>query len=126
MPSEFRIAAAPAFAVIAILAIGSPLSAASAAPGGPSVEDDHGALVNVSDNNVGPVQVCNNDVPVNVGGLQVPVSELAAVGGLGGDGDTGAVTKGCGQASQQDNDDAADDSEGPDLGGRPDIGVPPM
>jgi hypothetical protein len=39
-------------------------------------------LVSVSDNNVGPFQVCHNDVPVNAVGVQVPVSDLTALLGL--------------------------------------------
>ncbi len=39
-------------------------------------------LISVSDNNVGPFQVCHNDVPVNAVGVQVPVSDLTALLGL--------------------------------------------
>lgn len=43
---------------------------------------DNGGLVNVSHVQV-PVQVCNNTVPVNVIGVQVPLDQLTGALGLG-------------------------------------------
>lgn len=40
-------------------------------------DDDESSVVSVHDNFVG-VQVCHNQVPVNVLGVQVPIKELAA------------------------------------------------
>ncbi|TDD29402.1 hypothetical protein E1218_04135 [Kribbella turkmenica] len=65
------------------------------------VGDD--GLVSVSRNNVGPFQVCHNDVPVNAVGGQVPVSDLAGVLGLGNDGNSVDVLKTCELDSEQDN-----------------------
>ncbi|QNE19670.1 hypothetical protein F1D05_19295 [Kribbella qitaiheensis] len=39
-------------------------------------------LISVSDNAVGPFQVCHNDVPVNAVGAQVPVSDLTGLLGF--------------------------------------------
>jgi hypothetical protein len=47
----------------------------------------HG-LVSVSDNAVGPFQVCHNTVPVNAVGGQVPVTDLTGLLGLGQDGNS--------------------------------------
>ncbi|WP_433163570.1 hypothetical protein [Kribbella sp. CA-247076] len=65
------------------------------------VGDD--GLVSVSRNNVGPFQVCHNDVPVNAVGGQVPVSDLAGILGLGNDGNSVDVLKTCELDSEQDN-----------------------
>jgi hypothetical protein len=65
------------------------------------VGDD--GLVSVSRNNVGPFQVCHNDVPVNAVGGQVPVSDLAGVLGLGNDGNSVDVLKTCELESEQNN-----------------------
>ncbi|GEL19545.1 hypothetical protein [Pseudonocardia asaccharolytica] len=49
-----------------------------------SNEEVRQGLVNVSDNNVNvPVQVCNNDIPVNVLGVQVSDVTADLVGALG-------------------------------------------
>ena len=58
-------------------------------------------LISVSDNNVGPFQVCHNEVPVNVLGVQVPVSDLAGVLGLGNDGNSVDQLKTCEQEAGQ-------------------------
>ncbi|TDU90103.1 hypothetical protein EV138_3686 [Kribbella voronezhensis] len=41
-----------------------------------------GGLISVSDNAVGPFQVCHNDVPVNAVGAQVPVSDITGLLGF--------------------------------------------
>ncbi|GAA3221010.1 hypothetical protein GCM10017691_05700 [Pseudonocardia petroleophila] len=51
-----------------------------------SVEDDgdNNGFVNVADNEANvPVQVCNNDVPVNVAGIQVSDVQADLTGALG-------------------------------------------
>jgi hypothetical protein len=60
-------------------------------------------LLSVSDNNVGPFQVCHNEVPVNGVGGQVPVSDLAGVLGLGNNNNTADSLKTCEQDSTQNN-----------------------
>jgi predicted CxxxxCH...CXXCH cytochrome family protein len=67
--------------------------------------DDHanenGGLVNISHNQV-PLQLCNDNVPVNVIGGQVPVSDLAAALGLLSSGNTSAAQdSSCHQGSAQ-------------------------
>lgn len=103
-----RFAAAAAVATVATLGFG--ISGANAAPADPIAQHDSwdgqhhdDSLLNVSENNVGPVQVCNNNIPVNVLGVQVPVSDLAGVVGFGNDGNTAGTVKNCDQASLQDN-----------------------
>lgn len=63
----------------------------------------HGGLVSVSNNNVGPFQVCHNEVPVNGVGGQVPVSGIAGILGLGNDGNVTEVMNTCEQGSTQHN-----------------------
>lgn len=49
--------------------------------------DFDAGLINVADNTTQvPVQVCNNNVPVNVLGVQVPLNDVAGSLGLGGAG----------------------------------------
>ncbi|MGH3383614.1 MAG: hypothetical protein ACRDO1_03460 [Nocardioidaceae bacterium] len=71
---------------------------------------DESSLVNVSDNNVGPFQACNNNVPVNVLGGQGAGSDAAGVGGFDNDGNTASTNKDCEQESYQDNGDDGDGS----------------
>jgi hypothetical protein len=62
--------------------------------------DHDGSLVEISDNNVGPFQVCNNDVPINaVGGAGV-VSGLV---GILSDGNSAEFVRACSQDSSQNN-----------------------
>ena len=70
-----------AFAVAAAAAgvIGMWAPAASAVTG--PVSGDNGGVVNISHNQV-PIQACNNYVPVNVVGIQVPVDKVAGSLGL--------------------------------------------
>jgi hypothetical protein len=65
---------------------------------------DGGGLVAVDDNNVGPFQLCNNHVPINVLGVQVPVDNIVGIVGLGNDGNTATAVKTCEQDSKQAND----------------------
>jgi hypothetical protein len=60
-------------------------------------------LLSVSNNNVGPFQVCHNEVPVNAVGGQVPVSDLTGILGLGNDGNSVDSLKTCEQDSEQNN-----------------------
>lgn len=47
--------------------------------------DAHGAVAGLNGNNVQvPVEACNNEVPVNVLGVQVPVEDAAAGNGVTG------------------------------------------
>jgi hypothetical protein len=64
---------------------------------------DEGGLVSVSNNNVGPFQVCHNEVPVNGVGGNVPISDLAGVLGLGNDNNAVDSLKTCEQDSTQNN-----------------------
>ena len=92
-----------AVAAMAAGTIGLCASAASAGTyTGPS--GDNGGLVNLSHNQV-PLQGCNNFVPVNVLGVQVPVNRAAgALGLLWGSGTTTAgQNESCKQASAQAN-----------------------
>ena len=62
------------------------------------------AILAVDDNNVGPFQVCHNDVPVNVIGVQVPVDEIVGALGLLGNSDNSAIlVNNCSQVNIQDN-----------------------
>ncbi|MGH3814355.1 MAG: hypothetical protein ACRDUV_18205 [Pseudonocardiaceae bacterium] len=110
-----KIATAAALAPVALLALGS--STASAAPaeqmtGSPSYalpwygyedDGDDGSLVNVSENNVGPFQACNNNVPTNVLGVQVPTSDVTGILGFDNDGNSSSQVKDCDQNTTQDN-----------------------
>jgi hypothetical protein len=60
-------------------------------------------LVSISGNNVGPFNVCHNEVAVNGVGGQVPISDLAGVLGLGNEDNTTDVLKTCEQVSSQNN-----------------------
>jgi len=53
--------------------------------GGVLPASDNGGLVNVSHVQV-PVQLCNNTIPVNVIGIQVPLSQISAALGLANNG----------------------------------------
>jgi hypothetical protein len=62
--------------------------------------DGEGALVNISDNNIGPFQVCNNDVPINaVGGAGV----ISGLVGILSDNNSSQLVRGCTQDSTQEN-----------------------
>ncbi|MGH3097261.1 MAG: hypothetical protein ACRDMV_14850 [Streptosporangiales bacterium] len=66
--------------------------------------DDDGGLIEVSDNNVGPFQVCNNNVPVNGVGVQVPVDDVTGIIGIGSDGNSATLVESCDQDTTQNND----------------------
>jgi hypothetical protein len=66
---------AMAVATAGIIGMWAPAASAVTGPSG-----DHGGVVNISHNQV-PIQACNDTVPVNVLGVQVPVDR--AVGSLG-------------------------------------------
>ena len=61
-------------------------------PNDPSTDGTSGfngdSVLNLSNNQM-PVQACNNDIPVNVAGIQVPLTGLSGALGLG---SSGAVT----------------------------------
>jgi hypothetical protein len=57
-------------------------------------------VVSVSGNNAGPFQVCHNEIPVDGVTAQLPVSDLAAILGLGNGTD---VLKTCDQGASQHN-----------------------
>jgi len=65
--------------------------------------DETVSVIAVEDINVGPFQVCNNDVPVNVIGVQVPVDKILGVIGIGGDDNAGVLVNSCDQVNVQDN-----------------------
>lgn len=83
-----RAAIAGALAGTALASTTGSAFAAEAASG--SDGDQHG-LVNVGDvQTITPLNACNNDVPVNAAGVQVPVEDVSGVldlGLLGGGGD---------------------------------------
>jgi hypothetical protein len=60
-------------------------------------------LLSVSNNNVGPFQVCHNEVPVNGVGGNVPISDLTGILGLGNNGNSTDSLKTCEQESEQNN-----------------------
>jgi hypothetical protein len=60
-------------------------------------------LLSVSDNVVGPFQVCHNEVPVNAVGGQVPISDLTGILGLGNDDNSVDALKTCEQDTNQSN-----------------------
>ncbi|GAA1541506.1 hypothetical protein [Kribbella lupini] len=60
-------------------------------------------LISVSDNKVGPFQACHNDIPVNAVGVQVPVSDLTGLLGLGQDANAVESLKTCEQEVGQNN-----------------------
>jgi len=108
--SPRKFAAAAALALVASLGFG--MGTASADDGsGPNITNDEAngpssksSLVEVDGNNVGPFQVCNNDVPVNVLGVQVPLDQIAGAVGLLDEGDSAAGNvKNCDQATAQNN-----------------------
>jgi hypothetical protein len=65
------------------------------------VGDD--GLVSVSRNNVGPFQVCHNEVPVNAVGAQVPVSDIGSLLGFNQVGNSVDSLKTCELGSEQNN-----------------------
>lgn len=83
-------------------------------------KDSEGALLSgLSGNNVNvPIQICNNNVPVNVLGVQVPVEDAAAGNGL-----TGALgILGKGEAKSGDSVTAQPDNCGQTSGSGDSIG----
>lgn len=62
-----------------------------------------GSLIELSDNNFGPFQACNNDVPINAVGGAVDASGLFAI--LGSDGNSLTEIRNCDQVNSQYNDD---------------------
>jgi len=58
-------------------------------------------LLSVSGNKVGPFQVCHNEVPVNVLGVQVPVSDINGLLGLDQNGNGTDQLKTCEQTTGQ-------------------------
>jgi hypothetical protein len=92
-----------AFAVAAVTAgvigVWAPAAMASTSPSG-----DNAGVVNISHNQV-PVQACNDNVPVNVLGVQVPVNHVTGAGNLLSPGSTSAAGQdtSCHQASSQAN-----------------------
>ena len=74
------VVAASAAALLAI----SPMAFAS--DGGSEIDKDaKGLIAGLNGNNVNvPIQACNNNIPVNVLGVQVPVEDASALNGLTG------------------------------------------
>ncbi|MGD0555255.1 MAG: hypothetical protein ABSA93_09780 [Streptosporangiaceae bacterium] len=77
------LALAAAVAAAGFIGMSAPMASAAITPGG----GDFGGLLNVSHNQI-PVQLCNDTVPVNVLGGQVPVQELLISLGLASPGNT--------------------------------------
>ncbi len=74
------------------------------APADPSSSGDNAGLINVSHNQV-PLQACNDEVPVNVLGVQVPVYDVVAALGILApvSGNTAGQDTSCHQTSTQAN-----------------------
>lgn len=87
-----------ALAAAGVVGLGAPIAAAH------SVDNDvTSGLVNVHDNQV-QGQACNNNVPVNAVGGQVPVDDVLGALGIGADGNTVATDNSCHQDAHQSND----------------------
>src|SRR5699024_3624205 len=108
--SPRKFAATAALALVASLGFG--MGTASADDGsGPNITNDEAngpssksSLVEVDGNQGGPFQVCNNAVPGNVLGVQVPLDQIAGAVGLPAEGDSAAGNvKNCDQAAAQNN-----------------------
>jgi hypothetical protein len=95
-------ASALAVATAALVGISAPVAHAASGPSG----FNNDSLVNASGNQL-PVQVCNNDVPVNrglLGAVQVPVDGASGALGLLNTGHvTSSVTRDCTQTPTQTN-----------------------
>ena len=64
------------------------------------VPKDGGGLIEITDNNIGPFQACNNDVPINaVGGAGV----ISGLVGILSDDNSAELVRACSQDSTQDN-----------------------
>ncbi len=88
-----------AVATAALVGVSAPVAHAASGPSG----FNNDSLVNVSGNQV-PVQVCNNDLPVNAGVLasQVPLSDISALLGLVNTGnESSSVNRDCSQKPAQ-------------------------
>jgi hypothetical protein len=88
-----------AVATAALVGVSAPVAHAASGPSG----FNNDSLVNVSGNQV-PVQVCNNDIPVNAGVLasQVPLSDISALLGLVNTGnESSSVNRDCSQTPAQ-------------------------
>lgn len=81
-----------------VVGVGAPMAAAH------SVDNDvTSGLVNVHDNQA-QVQACNNNVPVNAVGGQVPIDDVLGALGIGADGNTAVIDDSCHQDAHQAND----------------------
>ena len=88
-----------AVATAALVGVSAPVAHAASGPSG----FNNDSLVNVSGNQV-PVQVCNNDIPVNAGVLasQVPLSDISVLLGLVNTGnESSSVNRDCSQKPAQ-------------------------
>ncbi|MGC4937084.1 hypothetical protein [Kribbella sp. DT2] len=66
--------------------------------------DRDGGLIAVDDNKVGPFQACDNFIPVNAVGVQVPVKDIVGIVGLDQNGNSATAVKTCEQeVGQNDN-----------------------
>jgi hypothetical protein len=63
--------------------------------------DRDGGLLAIDDNNVGPFQACDNFVPVNAVGGQVPVKDIVAIVGVDQNGNEATAVKTCEQSAGQ-------------------------
>jgi hypothetical protein len=91
-----------AVATAALVGVSAPVASA-ATFGGPTSGFNNDSLVNTSGNQV-PLQVCNNDIPINAGVLagQLPLSDISAILGLLNSGSlTSSVTRSCTQTPSQ-------------------------
>jgi len=88
-----------AVATAALVGVSAPVAHAASGPSG----FNNDSLVNVSGNQV-PLQVCNNDIPVNAGVLagQLPLSGISALLGLVNTGnESSSVSRDCSQKPAQ-------------------------
>src|SRR5699024_20310 len=105
-----RLAAAAVLATAAAMTLGAP-AASAADPSEPEVSHSEtngpsssSSLIEVNSNNVGPIQLCNNHVPVSVLGVQVPLEQVSGAVGAASDDQKAAAQKACEQQSAQNND----------------------
>lgn len=89
-----------AVVTVGLIGLSAPMASAATASGAPG---DSGGLLNISHNQV-PIQACSNHIPVNVLGIQVPVSEVSAALGLASEGLTASKQdSSCHQGTAQNN-----------------------
>ena len=92
-----------AVATAALVGLSAPVASAASFQGGPTSGFNGDSVLNASSNQL-PLQACNNNIPVNVAGLQVPVTGLSGALGLGSSGPVSSTAdRNCTQTQGQTN-----------------------